>query len=77
MLNKRVLNSLKKIKYVIANSNFTKNLAVSIGISKEKIHIINPGCDEPINIENKYQDEAENIFKNAFPRILTVSRLDR
>ena len=77
LLNKRVLNSIKKIKYVIANSNFTKNLGVSIGIPKEKIHIINPGCDEPVNIEKEYQDEAESIFKDSFPRILTVSRLDR
>ncbi len=67
LLNKRVLNSIKKIKYVIANSNFTKNLGVSIGIPKEKIHIINPGCDEPVNIEKEYQDEAESIFKDSFP----------
>ena len=35
-LNKRVINSLDKIKFVIANSNFTKNLAIKIGIPKEK-----------------------------------------
>ena len=72
-----VIGGIKKIKYVIANSNFTKNLGVSIGIPKEKIHIINTGCDEPVNIDKEYQDEAESIFKDSFPRILTVSRLDR
>ena len=76
-LNKRVLKSIKKIKFVIANSNFTKKLAVSIGVPEEKIHIIHPGCDEPIKIEEKFQKQAENIFESSFPKILTVARLDR
>ena len=62
ILNKRVLNSISKVKFVIANSNFTKNLAISIGIPEKKIFIIHPGCDEPIKIEQKFQVEAENIF---------------
>ena len=40
ILNKRVLNSINKVKYVISNSNFTKNLALEIGIPVKKIHII-------------------------------------
>ena len=76
-LNKRVLNSLKKIKYVIANSNFTKNLALKIGLSEKKIHIIHPGCDNPVEIENKFEVEAKNLYKDCFPKILTVARLDR
>ena len=76
-LNKRVLNSVKKARYVIANSNFTKNLAVSIGIPKEKIHIIHPGCDEPLMIDNECKLQAEKIYKDSFPKILTVARLDR
>ena len=44
LLNKRVLNSLKKAKYVIANSNFTKKFSyIVLAYSKEKIHIIHPG----------------------------------
>ena len=54
MLNKRVLNSIKKVRYVIANSNFTKNLAVNIGVPENKIHIIHPGCDKPIKIDNDF-----------------------
>jgi len=77
MLNKRVLNSIEKVKYVIANSNFTKNLAISIGVPEKKIHIIHPGCDEPIKINNDFQSQAENIYKDSFPKILTVARLDK
>ncbi len=77
MLNKRVLHSIKKVKYVIANSNFTKKLAITIGVPEKKIHIIHPGCDEPIKIENAFQLQAENIYKNSFPKILTVARLDK
>ena len=75
--NKRILNSMKKTKYIVANSNFTKNLAVNIGIPKEKIHIIHPGHDEPVKIENNFEIEANNLFKDSFPKILTVARLDR
>ena len=76
-LNKRVLNSIKKVKYVISNSNFTKKLAINIGIPENKIHIIHPGCDEPIEIKSEFQKQAENIFKDSFPKILTVARLDK
>ena len=76
-LNKRVLESIKKVKYVVANSNFTKKLGISIGIPEKQIHIIHPGCDEPIRIENNFKLQAENIYKDSFPRILTVARLDR
>ncbi len=76
-MNKRVLNSINKVKYVIANSNFTKNLALNVGFPKEKIHIIHPGCDSPIKTENNFNIEAENLYKDSFPKILTVARLDR
>ena len=77
MLNKRVLDSIKKVKYVIANSNFTKKLAIMIGVPEKKIYIIHPGCDEAIKIDNYFQSEAEKIYKNSFPKILTVARLDK
>mgnify|MGYP001217025459 CR=1 FL=1 len=77
ILNKRVLNSIKKVKYIISNSNFTKKLAISIGLPENKIYVIHPGCDEPIKIEKKFQAQAEEVYKDSFPKILTVSRLDR
>ena len=76
-LNKRVLNSLLKVKYIIANSNFTKNLAISIGLNEKKVHVIPPGRDDPAEIENSFKIKANSLFKDCFPRILTVARLDR
>ena len=75
--NKRILNSINKVRFVIANSNFTKNLALKIGIPSEKVYVIHPGCDNPISINEKFSIEAENLFKDAFPKILTVARLER
>ena len=49
-LKKRMLNSLKKADHVIANSNFTKDLAIKFGVENSKIKIINPGCNHPIEI---------------------------
>ncbi len=76
-INKRILSSVSKIKYVIANSNFTKNLGIEMGIPKEKIYVIHPGCDIPLEIETPFQNRADNIFKDSFPKIVTVARLDR
>ena len=75
-LNIRMLNSLTKAKYVIANSEFTKNLAIEKGVNENKIVIINPGT----NIhENESLDEnyAKKIFNNANPRIISVCRLEK
>ena len=76
-LNKRVLKSIVKVKYIIANSNFTKNLGVKIGIPEKKIKIIYPGCDNPLKIEKNYQNKADEIYGSSFPRIVTVARLER
>ena len=76
-LNKRVLKSIDKVSYVIANSNFTKNLAANIGIPEKKIHIIHPGCNKPIKIQKNVQVQVENIFRGSFPKIITVARLER
>ncbi len=61
-LNKRILISLEKVKFIIANSRFTKRLAINVGLPEKKIHIIHPGHDEPLNIENKFKGEAEKYF---------------
>ena len=77
LLNKRVLSSFKKTKFIIANSYFTKKLAIEIGLPEEKIYVIHPGCDEPAKIEKEYEIKANEIYQDSFPKIITVARLDR
>ncbi len=76
-LNKRMIKSLNKAKFVIANSFFTKNLAISVGIKKEKIHVIHPGSNYPIDVEAEYEERAHEIYKDSFPKIITIARLDK
>tara|TARA_B100001996_G_C18655735_1_gene591104 strand:- start:949 stop:2040 length:1092 start_codon:yes stop_codon:yes gene_type:complete len=76
-LNKRMVKSLKKAKYIIANSYFTKNLAVSLGIEDKNIHVIHPGSDHPIKIKKEYDQKAKEIYSDSFPKIITIARLDK
>ena len=76
-LNIRMINSLNKANYVIANSNFTKNLAIKLGLDSKNIKVINPGCNYPIQIHEEAKKFAKKIYGNAFPKLITISRLDR
>ena len=76
-INKRMLQSLNKAKFVISNSEFTKKLAIKNGLDEKKIKIINPGCNYPIKIDNKSIDQAKELYRNCFPKIITVARLDK
>ena len=73
-LNKRVLKALGKANYVIANSRFTKEMAMQLGI--KDITVINPGCNYPIPIDDNAKTYSQNIFKDSSPRLITISRLD-
>ncbi len=76
-LNKRVIQSTNKANFIIPNSNFTKKLAIKVGINSSKMHIIFPGIKKPTIIENLFKTKAEKIFEDAFPKIITVARLDK
>ena len=76
-LNRRMLRSTKKAKFIIANSHFTKDLAIRVGIDPSKIHVICPGIQKPIKIDNNYKIKAEKIYTDSFPKIITVARLDK
>ena len=76
-LNKRLIKSTDKADYIIANSNFTKNLAIKVGIDSSKINVIFPGIDKPEIIEENAKNEAKKIFGESFPKIITVARLDK
>jgi len=75
-LNKRMLNSLDKADHVIANSQFTRNLVIKLGLAPDKIKVINPGCNYPIEINIDSKIMAKNMYGNAFPKLITISRLD-
>ncbi len=76
-LNKRLIKSTNKANFIIANSNFTKKMAIDVGIDSSKIHVIFPGIKKPKIIDNGFKKEAESIFKDSFPKIITVARLDK
>ena len=76
-LNKRTIKSTNNADFIIANSNFTKGLAIKVGINPSKIHIIFPGIQKPKNIENVLKIKAEKNFGDSFPKIITVARLDK
>ena len=76
-LNKRMLKSLKKAKFIIANSNYTKNLAIKLGIDGHNITVIHPGCNHPIEILEEYSNKANEIVRDSFPIIITIARLDK
>ena len=76
-INKRMLKSLNKANFVISNSEYTKKLAIKNGLDEKKIKIINPGCNYPIKIDNKSLDQAKELYRNCFPKIITVARLDK
>ena len=75
-LNKRMISALNKANFIIANSDFTKNLATKLGYKNKNIKVINPGCNYPIQVNKEGKKFAENIFTDAFPKLITVSRLD-
>ncbi len=75
--NKRVVNVLNNIEKVIANSEYTKNLAIKCGVDEEKIIIINPGVDPAKDINKNTLDKVESLLKFKKPRLITVSRFDK
>ena len=76
-LNKRVLNVLNNVEKVIANSVFTKNLAIESGVSEDKITVINPGIDPVEELDKNSLDKIESLLKVKTPRLITVSRYDK
>jgi phosphatidyl-myo-inositol dimannoside synthase len=75
-LNQRVIKALNKANYVVANSKFTKELAVRLGVKVKNIKVINPGCNYPIPVVENAKEFAKKIYGEATPRLITVSRLD-
>jgi phosphatidylinositol alpha-1,6-mannosyltransferase len=76
-LNKRVIKVLNNVEKVVANSEYTKNLAIDNGVTKEKIVVINPGVDPVNELNKKSIEKVESLLKVKSPRLITVSRFDK
>ena len=76
-LNKRVIKVLNNVEKVIANSEYTKNLAIDNGVSKNKVIVINPGVDPVQVVNEKSLEKVESLLKVKTPRLITVSRFDK
>ena len=59
-LNKRVLEVLNNIEIVVANSQYTKDLAIRLGVKKDKVLVINPGVDKVQELNKKTLSEVYN-----------------
>tara|TARA_Y100000741_G_scaffold1907_1_gene1595 strand:- start:804 stop:1886 length:1083 start_codon:yes stop_codon:yes gene_type:complete len=76
-INKRILKVLNNIEKIIANSKYTKNLAIELGINEDKIIIINPGVDNVSKLEQKSLEKVERLLSIKTPRLITVSRFEK
>ena len=76
-INKRLLKVLNNVEKVIANSKYTKNLAIEIGVKEENIIVINPGIDPIKDLDQKSLEKVESLLKVKTPRLITVSRFDK
>ena len=76
-LNKRLLEILNNVEMVVANSQYTRELAIKCGVDKSKIIVINPGVGLIQELNKKMLDKVENLLKHKSPRLITVSRFDK
>ena len=75
--NKKIIKILNNVEKVIANSEYTKNLAINIGVDQNKIVVINPGVDSAKELNKKSLEKVESLLKIKTPRLITVSRFDK
>jgi len=76
-ISKRAIKVLNNTEKVIANSEYTKNLAINIGVSSEKVEVINPGIDSAKELNKRSLEKVESLLKVKTPRLITVSRFDK
>src|SRR6056300_883533 len=75
-INKRILDVLNNVEKVIANSEYTKKLAIECGVIENKIIVINPGVDPSDELDQKSLDKVESLLKIKTPRLITLTRFD-
>ena len=75
--NKKIVKVLNNVEKVIANSEYTKNLAINNGVEANKVVVINPGVDPAKELNKKSLEKVESLLKIKTPRLITVSRFDK
>ena len=75
--NKKIIKVLNNTDKIIANSEYTKNLAINNGVNENKIVVINPGVDPVKELNKKSIEKVESLLKIKTPRLITVSRFDK
>jgi len=76
-INTRLIKVLNGTEKVIANSEYTKNLAIDKGVDKNKVVVINPGVNPAEELNKKSLEKVERLLKIKTPRLITVSRFDK
>ncbi len=76
-INNKIIKVLDDVEKVVANSKYTKNLAIDKGIDPNKIVVINPGINPVNELNNKSLDKVESLLKIKAPRLITISRFDK
>ena len=76
-INSRLIKVLNDTEKVIANSEYTKNLAIDKGVDKNKVVVINPGINPAEELNEKSLEKVERLLKIKTPRLITVSRFDK
>jgi phosphatidyl-myo-inositol dimannoside synthase len=76
-VNKRILKVLDNVEKIIANSEYTKNLAIRIGVNPDKVIVINPGVDPLKELDKNSLEKVESLLSVKNPRLITVSRFDK
>ena len=76
-LNKRAIKVLNDVEKVIANSEYTKSLAINNGVNRELVKVINPGINSAKELDKHSLEKVESLFKIKTPRLITVSRFDK
>ena len=76
-INTRLIKVLNDTEKVIANSEYTKNLAIDKGVDKNKVVVINPGINPAEELNEKSLEKIERLLKIKTPRLITVSRFDK
>jgi len=76
-LNNRLLKVLNNVEKVIANSVYTKNLAINNGVREDRVLVINPGVKPNEELNKKSLEKVDSLLKTKTPRLITVSRFDK